>query len=156
NQGTVSGTGFADQPSDDPRTPAANDPTIDTVGASSTPSLVVTKSGPATMNLGQWGDFVVDVRNTAGDAWNASIHDQLPTGATGGMCNLTPEILSVQVFAADGVTAVAGKSPLTAGSGYSVSYNAAPTCRLDITVLTAAGTIGPNERLIIRYRTQLD
>ena len=30
-----------------------------------------TKSGPATMNLGQWGDFVIDVQNTGlGDAWN--------------------------------------------------------------------------------------
>src|SRR5439155_25947336 len=27
---------------------------------------------------------------------------------------------------------------------------------LDLTMLTAAGRIGPNERLIIRYRTQLD
>jgi hypothetical protein len=27
------------------------------------PELVVTKSGPATMNLGQWGDFVIDVQN---------------------------------------------------------------------------------------------
>src|SRR5262249_22710355 len=32
----------------------------------------------------------------------------------------------------------------------------APTCQLDMTMLTAAGTIGPNQRLIIRYRTQLD
>src|SRR5204862_5675713 len=29
-------------------------------------------------------------------------------------------------------------------------------CQLDITMLTATGRIGPNERLIIRYRTQLD
>ena len=28
------------------------------------PVLVVTKSGPATMNLGQWGNFVIDVQNT--------------------------------------------------------------------------------------------
>src|SRR5262249_49094146 len=39
---------------------------------------------------------------------------------------------------------------------YSRSYTAAPNCQLDITILTAAGRIGPNERLIIRYRTQLD
>ena len=37
-----------------------------------------------------------------------------------------------------------------------MSYSAAPNCQLDITMLTAAGTIGPNQRLIIRYRTQLD
>src|SRR5215813_9264132 len=74
----------------------------------------------------------------------------------GSMCNFTPEILSAQVFAADGVTAVAGKGPLNAGSDYSLSYSAAPNCQLDLTMLSAAGRIGPNERLIIRYRTQLD
>ncbi len=121
------------------------------------PVLVATKSGPATMNLGQWGDFAIDVQNIGlSDAWNATIRDLLPDGATGGMCDLTPEILSVQVFAADGVTPVPGKGPLTQGSGYSLSYSAAPSCRLDIRMLTAAGRIGPNERLIIRYRTQLD
>ena len=121
------------------------------------PVLVATKSGPATMNLGQWGDFAIDVQNIGlSDAWNATIRDLLPDGATGGMCDLTPEILSVQVFAADGVTPVPGKGPLTQGSGYSLSYSAAPNCRLDIRMLTAAGRIGPNERLIIRYRTQLD
>src|SRR4029079_6687331 len=58
--------------------------------------------------------------------------------------------------AADGVTPITGKGPLTAGSGYSLNYSAAPNCRLDITLLTAAARIGANERLIIRYQTQLD
>ncbi len=121
------------------------------------PELVVTKSGPATMNLGQWGDFVIDVQNAGlSDAWEVSIRDLFPDGAAGGMCDLTPEILSVQVFASDGVTPVAGKGPLTQGIDYSLSYSAAPNCQLDITMLTAAGTVGPNERLIIRYRTRLD
>ena len=109
------------------------------------------------MNLGQWGNFAIDVQNIGlSDGWNATIRDLLPDGATGGMCDLTPEILGVQVFAADGVTPVPGKGPLTQGSGYSLSYSAAPNCRLEIRLLTAAGRIGPNERLIIRYRTQLD
>src|SRR5947209_3112217 len=121
------------------------------------PVLVVTKSGPATMNLGQWGNFGIDVQNTGlSDAWNTSLRDLLPHGATGGMCDKTPEILSAQVFAADGVTPAPGKGPLNQGSDYSLSYGAAPNCQLDITMLTAAGRIGPNERLIIRYRTQLD
>jgi uncharacterized repeat protein (TIGR01451 family) len=121
------------------------------------PDLVVTKSGPATMNLGQWGDFVIDVQNTGlSDAWDVSIRDLFPDGATGGMCDLTPEILSVQVFAADGVTPVPGKGPLNPGSDYLLSYSAAPQCQLDLTMLTAEGTIGPNERLVIQYRTQLD
>src|SRR5437763_9362589 len=121
------------------------------------PVLTVTKSGPATMNLGQWGNFSLDVQNTGLiDAWNASLRDLLPRGATGGMCDKTPEILSAQVFAADGVTPVPGKGPLNTGSDYSRSYSATPNCQLDLTMLTAAGRIGPNERLILRYRTQLD
>jgi len=121
------------------------------------PLLTVTKSGPATMNLGQWGNFALDVQNTGLiDAWNANLRDLLPRGATGGMCDRTPEILSAQVFAADGVNPVPGKGSLTSGTDYSLSYSAAPNCQLDITILTAAGRIGPNERLIIRYRTQLD
>jgi uncharacterized repeat protein (TIGR01451 family) len=121
------------------------------------PVLVMTKSGPATMNLGQQSDFVLDVQNTGlTAAWNATIRDLLPSGPTGGMCNVAPVIQSVQVFAADGVTPVPGKGPLSAGSGYTLSYTAAPSCRLDITLLNAQGTIGANERLIVRYSTRLD
>src|SRR5262245_15229583 len=120
------------------------------------PVLAVTKSGPTTMNRGQWGNFAIDAQNIGtGDAWNVTLSDLLPHGATGGMCDLTPEILSAQIFAADGVTPAPGKGALNA-SDYSLSYSAAPNCRLDITMLTAAGRVGPNERLIIHYRTQLD
>jgi hypothetical protein len=41
------------------------------------PDLVVTKTGPATMNLGQWGDFVIDVANAGlSGAFDVSIRDQ--------------------------------------------------------------------------------
>src|SRR5207237_9052525 len=137
--------------------PAPDDPTVDIVGGLAGPSLVLRKSGPATMNLGQDGNFILDVQNSgASDAWNVSLRDLLPHGATGGMCDLTPVILSAQVFASDGITAVAGKGPLNQGTGYSLNYSAAPNCQLDLTMLTAAGTIGPNQRLIVRYKTQLD
>ncbi|MHC4991532.1 MAG: COG1361 family protein, partial [Planctomycetota bacterium] len=121
------------------------------------PELVMTKSGPATMNLGQWGDFVLDVQNAGlSDAWDVTLRDLLPDGATGGMCDLTPEVLSAQVFASDGSSTVPGKGPLNPGSDYLLSYSAAPACRLELTMLTAEATIGPGERLIVRYRTQLD
>src|SRR5262249_33438438 len=42
NQGFVRGTGIVDQPSDDPRTPAPNDPTVDIVG--NRPALYAEKS----------------------------------------------------------------------------------------------------------------
>src|SRR5215813_7216921 len=65
------------------------------------PNLVFTKSGPSTMNPGQLGQFTLNVQNTGNsDAWNATIVDKLPTGATGGMCTATPQILSAQVFQA--------------------------------------------------------
>ena len=66
NQGFVSAAGV-NQPSDDPRTPAANDPTLDIVGNLGAPVLTVTKSGPATMNLAQWGNFAIDVQNTGAE-----------------------------------------------------------------------------------------
>jgi uncharacterized repeat protein (TIGR01451 family) len=125
------------------------------------PTLVVTKTGPATLgrtlNLGEFGEFAIDVQNTGlGDAWNVRILDQLPDIAAGGMCNMTPEILSAQVFAADGVTPIPGKGALIPGTDFSLNYNGAPVCELTLEMLTAAGAIGPNERLIITYRTQLD
>ena len=121
------------------------------------PVLTVDKTGPATMNLGQWGNFAIDVQNTGSiDAWDVSLRDVFPDGPTGGMCDLTPEILSAQVFAADGVTPAPGKGPLAAGTDYTLTWSGAPACRLDLTMLTPAARIGPNERLIVRYRTQLD
>ncbi|HEX5042866.1 MAG TPA: hypothetical protein VFV75_08155 [Candidatus Polarisedimenticolaceae bacterium] len=121
------------------------------------PVLIFDKSGPATMNLGQWGDFVLDVRNTGlGEAWNASVRDLLPDGPNGGMCDQAPQIQSAQVFAADGVTPVPGKGPLNAGVDYTLSWTGAPTCRLDLRMLTPASVIGAGERLIVRYRTVLD
>src|SRR5258707_6069910 len=121
------------------------------------PGLVMTKGGPATMNPGQLGQFTLNVQNTGNsDAWNATIVDKLPTGTTGGMCNVTPQVLSARVFQADGVTPVAGKGPLTAGTDYTLSYAGAPACTLTLNMLSAAAVIGPTQRLIVTYQTQLD
>ena len=121
------------------------------------PDLVLTKTGPATMSVGQWGQFGLNVQNTgSADAWNAKLLDRLPRTAPGGMCSATPQVLSAQVFQTDGVTPVAGKGPLVPGTDFSISYSGAPTCELTLTILTAVGTIGPSQRLIINYRTQLD
>ena len=121
------------------------------------PVLVFRKSGPATMAPAQRGTFTLDVQNTGGSAaWNATIVDKLPTGATGGMCATPPQILSAQVFQADGVTPVAGKGPLTAGTDYTASFAPAPACTLTINLLSAAAVISPTQRLIITYQTQVD
>ncbi len=127
----------------------------------SSPALVMTKTGPATLgrtlNLGEWGTFGLDLQNTGlVPAWDVTIVDRLPDVASGGMCSVTPEILSARVFAADGTTPVPGKGPLTQGVDYTFGFAGAPTCELTLTMLTAAAAIGPNERLILTYRTQLD
>src|SRR2546422_180478 len=121
------------------------------------PGLVMTKGGPATMTPGQLGQFTLNVQNTGNsDAWNATIVDKLPTGTTGGMCNTAPQVLSAQVFQADGITPVAGKGPLTAGTDYTLSYAGAPACTLTLNMLSAGAVIGPTQRLIVTYQTQLD
>src|SRR6516225_1505050 len=122
------------------------------------PNLVFTKSGPATMTVGQPGQFGLDILNNGtSDAWNVTLLDRLPKSSpTGGMCASPPQILSAQVFQADGVTPAPGKGPLVPGTDFSINYNGAPTCELTLTMLTAAGTIGANQHLIITYRTQLD
>ncbi|MGB4784648.1 MAG: isopeptide-forming domain-containing fimbrial protein, partial [Candidatus Acidiferrum sp.] len=128
------------------------------IGQTSTPDLVLTKTGPATTSLGQLGQFGLNVQNTGvTDSWNATILDRLPKASpTGGMCSSTPQILSAQVFQANGITPVPGKGPLVPGTDFSISYNGAPTCELTLTTLTAAATISQNQRLIINYQTQLD
>jgi len=120
------------------------------------PGLTVAKTGPATMRIAEWGSFVIGVQNESeSDAQNVTIVDRLPDGPTGGMCDTTPEILSAQVFASDGVTPVPGKGPLAQGTDYSLVYNAA-ACELTINTLTAASVIGVGERLVVAYRTRLD
>jgi large repetitive protein len=121
------------------------------------PVLTATKTGPATMNLGELGEFVLDIQNTGTTAaWNPKILDRLPDGATGGLCDFTPEVLSARVFAADGVTPVPGKGPLVPGTDFTLGYSGAPVCELSLEILTNAGTLDPDERLIVRYRSRLD
>ena len=123
------------------------------------PGLTVTKTGPATMRLAEWGNFVIGAQNESeSDAYSATLIDRLPDGPTGGMCDTTPEIQSVRVFAADGVTPIPGKGPLVQGTDYSLAYDGT-TCELTLTTMTAASAasvIAVGERLMIAYRTQLD
>src|ERR1051326_351165 len=120
------------------------------------PNLVFTKTGPATMAVGQPGQFGLDILNNGtSDAWNVTLLDRLPKSSpTGGMCSSPPQILTAQGF--QNGAPVAGKGPLVPGTDFSINYNPAPTCELTLTMLTAAGTIGANQDLIITYQTQLD
>ena len=121
------------------------------------PDLVVSKTGPATLNLGELGEFVVDAQNIGNsDAWNARILDLLPNLANGGMCDFAPVVQSVRVFAADGVTPVPGKGPLVPGTDYALNFRGAPACELELEFLTPAANIGPAERLVVRYEARID
>ena len=121
------------------------------------PQLEVSKIGPASMAIGQPGEFRIDVHNTGpNDAWNATIVDALPGGASGGMCNLAPQILSAQVFEADGVTPAAGKGPLVEGTDFTLSFDAAPDCSLSLAMASPISVIGADQRLVVVYETQLD
>lgn len=121
------------------------------------PDLRVLKSGPATLNLGQSGDFSIIVLNAgSSDAWNLTLIDQLPLTANGGMCDTPPIVTSAQVFAAGGSTPVPGKGPLVEGVDYLLDYTGAPNCELTFTALSAASVIGAAENLIIDYEAALD
>ena len=120
------------------------------------PGLTVTKTGPATMRLGEYGNFTIAIQNESeADAYDMTLVDLLPDDATGGMCDMAPEIQSAQVFASDGVTPVLGKGPLAEGSDYTLAWDPA-TCELTFTTLSAASVIGIDERMMIAYRTLLD
>ncbi|MCI0346215.1 MAG: isopeptide-forming domain-containing fimbrial protein, partial [Chloroflexi bacterium] len=112
------------------------------------PTLTLEKSGPAQMTLATPETFTLDVHNTSATAaWNATIVDRLPDGATGGMCDAAPTAVTARVFQADGVTPV---SPvLVSGTDFSVSFAGAPTCTMTLAMLSAAAVIGPDQRLII-------
>ena len=121
------------------------------------PQLVVDKTGPATANLGQALDFNLDVRNAgSSEAWDVSLVDRLPSNGDGGLCDRAPELLSAQVFQADGVTPVAGKAPLQEGVDLQMTWTGAPSCELALTIQGANGSVGAGERLRIGYRTALD
>jgi uncharacterized repeat protein (TIGR01451 family) len=112
------------------------------------PSLIVDKNGPATMNLGEAGQFTIDAVNAGlSDAWDVTLIDRLPNGPNGGMCDAAPVISSVTLAGA----------PLTQGTHYSLDYSTGPSgCGFTLTLLDAAGPIGPNEHLVITYQAELD
>jgi uncharacterized repeat protein (TIGR01451 family) len=119
------------------------------------PELTLGKTGPATMTIGTPVTFTLDLHNTSGTpAWNPTLTDRLPDGATGGTCDVAPSAITAQVFQADGITPVS--APLVQGTDFSISFSGTPACEMSTTLLSAAGTIGPDQRLIVTYQAALD
>src|SRR5205809_103553 len=89
NQGFVNGNGIVDQPSDDPRTPAPNDPTIDVLG--SRPVLYAEKrvvlftdlGSPGIIDPGDVLRYTITVNNSAAIAATGLVlNDPVPTNTT--------------------------------------------------------------------------
>ena len=119
------------------------------------PNLTMAKSGPAQMVVGTPETFTLDIQNNGGSpAHQISLSDQLPDGATGGMCDVEPTLLSARVFQADGTTPVSG--PLAAGVDFTTAFAPAPVCLWSLAFSTGQTAIGPGERLILSYETSLD
>ncbi|WP_303722870.1 isopeptide-forming domain-containing fimbrial protein [Malonomonas rubra] len=117
------------------------------------PELVVTKTSDETaLNLGVPVTFTIEVQNVGGsEAWNTSVVDQIPDG----MCDQDPTAtLSARIIAADGSPV----ATLEQGIDFTLNYDAtpAPTCPLSLDLKSAKAVIGPSERLLISYESQLD
>ena len=79
------------------------------------------KSGPPQMMGATLYEFALDVQN-AGDspAHQVTLLDQLPDGATGGMCDVAPALVSARIFDAGGINPV---SPtLSEGVDFTTSF----------------------------------
>jgi len=147
-----------DQIDDDPATqsPGGSDTTPDMtiVGPD---ALTLVKSGPATMQLGTPAGFTLNVHNpSSGTAWNPTITDRLPNEATGGMCAAGPSNVTVQIFQNDGPPPTPVSPVLVEGTDYTLSFSGAPDCEWTINLLSAAGGLPPDQRLIVHYDLELD
>ncbi len=117
-------------------------------------ALTLEKSGPLTMKAGNPATFTLNIHNpSAATAWNPTITDRLPHGPQGGMC-AAPSNVTAQIFQADGVTAVS--APLAPGTGFAVNFAGDPTCEWSIDLLSPAGGLAPDQRLLVRYDAELE
>ena len=119
------------------------------------PALTMQKSGPSTMSTLAPGTFTLNVQNTGGStAWQTTLTDILPNGATGGMCGSAPTNVTARIYQSDGTTAVS--APLVSGTDFTVSFAGAPTCTLTVAMKSSATGIPPTDRLIATYSAALD
>ena len=113
------------------------------------PALVVNKSSSETaLNYGVQSTFTIDVQNTGGsDAWHTVIYDKLPSD----MCDYDPTAtVTAEIFKADGTTKV---STLTSPTDFTFTK---ATCILTFEMKNATAVIEPTQRLIIKYKSELN
>jgi len=115
-------------------------------------TVTLQKSGPATMRVGMPDIFTLNIQNTGiGKAWDMTVVDKLPPSP--GMCATAPNLITAQMFLADGTTSVA---VLVSGTDYTAIFSGAPACTLTFTMKTTAAAIDPGNFLRLTYQASLD
>jgi len=135
-------------------TPYTTTPDMTIVGPD---TLTLEKSGPADMRIGIPEVFTLNVHNTGtAPAWDITVSDLLPSfePLPGGMCNVSPDTVTAQIFLANGITPVT--AVLTQGIDYVVSFLPEPDCVFSITMQSALAMLPEDNRLIITYQASLD
>lgn len=145
-----------DQVNDDSATQmTGGSDTTDPMTIVSVDLLTVEKSGPATVQVGTAATYTLNFHNTGtGTVWNPTITDLLPNTADGGMCDAGPSNVTAQIFESDGTTAYSGV--LAEGTDYTLTFDGDPDCRWTLALLSAAGGVPADRRLIITYQVNLD
>jgi uncharacterized repeat protein (TIGR01451 family)/fimbrial isopeptide formation D2 family protein len=110
-------------------------------------TLVMTKTGPASMQVGAPATFTLDLHNQgSGTAWNPILTDRLPDQADGGTCGAGPAGVSASIPPG---------AALVAGTDYQVDFDAG-ACQWTLQLLSPSGGIGADQHLIVTYDLELD
>ncbi|WP_237062503.1 hypothetical protein, partial [Microbulbifer zhoushanensis] len=115
-------------------------------------ALTLVKSGPASVQSGLPGTFVLDVHNIGtGPAWDISITDILPNPSQGGMCEAPPESFVAEIVDAGGNPVTS----LAAGADFITDFDAA-TCVLKLTTTGNSARLPSDHHLRFSYEAFLD
>ena len=118
-------------------------------------SMIMQKTGPASMEFGLPDTFTLDVQNTGtGPAYDITITDNLPNPAAGGMCDTAPTNVTARVYQSDGTTPVS--IPLIENTHFVTSFTGSPTCTLSVTMTAPEAELLPLNRLIVTFDSQID
>ncbi|WP_237055237.1 isopeptide-forming domain-containing fimbrial protein [Microbulbifer sediminum] len=115
-------------------------------------ALTLDKSGPASVQSGLPGTFVLDVHNAGtGPAWGINITDILPSPDPGGMCETPPENVVAEIVDAGGSPLVS----LAPGTDFTTAFDEA-TCVLTIATAGSNAMVPANHHLRLSYGVFLD